>query len=80
VQPGSAHSTLGPAIEVVRCGSSRRIRSTGGARWCRGASLAPKDSIGTGLTERGSPRWPTDSEEDSGEEAIVDNADVSSRG
>jgi hypothetical protein len=45
------------------------------ARWCRGASLAPKDSIGAGLTSMGSPRRPTDGEEDSGREVVVGSAD-----
>jgi hypothetical protein len=47
----------------------------GRARWCPGASLAPKDSIGTDLIERGSPRWPTDGEEDSSGEAVIDGMD-----
>jgi hypothetical protein len=46
----------------------------GQARWCRGASLAPKDSIGTSLTKRGSPRQPTDGEEDGSGEAVISGA------
>jgi hypothetical protein len=47
----------------------------GRARWCCGASLAPEDSIGTNLIERGSTRCSTDGEEDSGGEAVSGGAD-----
>jgi hypothetical protein len=47
----------------------------GRARWCRGDNLAPKDSIGTNLTYRGSPRHSTDGEEDDDREAIIGGVD-----
>jgi hypothetical protein len=98
MQPGSAHSTFGPAIEAAwpteafrpmmqNRGSIPPFTSTAPpaesgqpaararGRWCPGASLAPKDSIGTGLVERGSLRRPTNGEKDSGGEAVIGGAD-----
>jgi hypothetical protein len=44
-------------------------------RGCRGGSLAPRGSFGTGLTVKGSPMWPADGEEDNGGEAVIGSVD-----